>query len=320
MRSMEKNTKNPWFEKRNGCPACASDKFKIIYRSRYDENPIKDFLSGFYLPQGIVEFEYLNGASYILCECETCGLIFQRDIPNDILMERLYEHWIDPKMALCRHMKEGTGYYSSLELELLKIISFFRKEPSQLCFLDFGMGWGDWASKAKSLGCDSYGTELSAERIEHATSNGIKVIHWNEIPRHRFDFINTEQVLEHIPEPLKTLRHLRSALKTEGIIKVSVPTANNIKQRLKIMDWKAPRGTKNSLIPVAPLEHINFFTRKSLLKMAAEAGMEEVVIPMWLHYKYITHLRGTKWIARGLVNPISRNILKSQSHILFRSI
>ncbi len=241
---MEKNKNNPWFERRNECPACASGRFTEIYQSRYDESPVKDYLLGFYLPQGMVEFEYLRDASYRLCECENCGLIFQRDVPNDALMERLYEHWIDPKKALTRHQQESIGYHLSLEQEIVKIIAYIRKVPSNLCLLDFGMGWGDWAIKAKKIGCDSYGTELSAERIEYARLNGVKILQWNEIPRYNFDFINTEQVLEHIPEPLQTLRYLKSALKPDGIIKVSVPTANNIKQRLKNMDWKATRGNK----------------------------------------------------------------------------
>ena len=66
---------------------------------------------------------------------------------------------------------------------------------------------------AKGFGCESYGTELSEERIKYASSNGIKVIAWNEIPKHSFNFINTEQVFEHIPNPLDTLIYLKDALK-----------------------------------------------------------------------------------------------------------
>jgi len=317
---MKEENNNPWFVSRKECPACSSGRFKTVYQSRYDESPIKDYLLGFYLPQGMVEFEYLRDASYRLCECENCGLIFQSNIPNDALMERLYEHWIDPGKALTRHQKESIGYHLFLEQELIKIIAFIRKDPSDLCFLDFGMGWGDWAIKAKRIGCDSFGTELSEERVKHASSNGVKVLQWDEILSHSFDFINTEQVLEHIPEPLSTLRYLKSALKPDGIIKISVPTANNIRQRLKNMDWTALRGTRNSLIPVAPLEHINFFTRNALLNMAAEAGMKEVVIPLGLQYKHIKLSGGLRWIAKGLLNPISRNILKSQNYLLFKNI
>jgi predicted SAM-dependent methyltransferase len=107
--------------------------------------------------------------------------------------------------------------------------------------------------------CESYGTDLSKKCIEHARSSGIHVISWDDIPDHRFDFINTEQLLERLAEPLDTLRHLKSAMKEGGIIKISVPTARNIDERLKRMDWKSHRKSSYSLNPVAPMEHINCF-------------------------------------------------------------
>lgn len=312
---------NPWFARREECPACASGRFKAIYQSQYDEPPVKDYLSDFYSPQGMVEFEYLHGASYILCECNICGLIFQRDIPNETLMERLYEHWIDPHKVFSQQQEhDGLGYYSYYAQEIMQIISYFSKKPSSLCFLDYGMGWGKWALMAKAFGCDSYGTELSMERIQHAKSSGIKVIEWDEISQHRFDFINTEQVFEHIAEPLQTLRHLKNALKTDGILKISVPTANDIERRLRIMDWKSPKGSRNSLNPVAPLEHINFFRRASLAKMAVEAGMEEVFIPAKLQYRFMTDWGGVKRIAKNLLLPLYRNILRKQNYVFFRNM
>jgi 2-polyprenyl-3-methyl-5-hydroxy-6-metoxy-1,4-benzoquinol methylase len=317
---MVENEINPWFDSRSECPGCGSHQFTTIYQSPYDKDPLRNYLYNFYVPKGIVEFEYLKNASYILCECEKCSMVFQRDIPNDSLMERLYGHWIEPKSAFCRHQEQGIGIYLYYAQEIMRIISYFNRPSSSLSFFDFGMGWGSWALMAKAFGCDSYGSEVSAERIENARSNGIKIVTLEELPQQQFDFINTEQVLEHVPEPLKTLRHLKSSLKKDGIIKVSVPTANNIKARLKKMDWEAPRGTKYSLNPVAPLEHINFYTRKALVTMAAEAGMKEAKVPMSLHYKYLSLWGGTKWFAKSVLYPIPRFLLKTQNYVFFTNL
>ncbi|MGO8698225.1 MAG: class I SAM-dependent methyltransferase [Limisphaerales bacterium] len=312
---------NSWFDPRIECPCCASGTFRVIYQSPYDTPPVKDYLVDFYSPQGMVEFEYLSGATYVLCECAVCGLIFQRDVPNKTLMERLYEHWIDPAKVFSMGQKEhDLGYYSYFAQEIMYIISYFRTKPACLSFLDFGMGWGSWALMAKAFGCDAYGTELSLERMKCAKSNGVKVIMWDEIPQYRFDFINTEQVFEHIPEPLRTLRHLKTALKSSGILKVSVPAANDIRRRLKLMDWKAVKGSRNSLNPVAPLEHINYFRRTSLLKMAWEAQMEEVVIPAILQYRNMTDWSGPKRITRNILLPIYRNVLKRGNYIFLRNM
>ena len=258
---------------------------------------------------------------YVLCECDVCRLIFQRDIPNNALMERLYERWIDPRKIFSRHQREDDlGYYSSYAQEIMQIISSFGTVPSSLRFLDFGMGWGKWALMVKAFGCDSYGTELSDARIDHARSNGLKVITWDEIPKYRFDFINAEKVFEHIAEPLATLCHLKKALKADGILKIHVPAAGDMHRRLRIMDWTSPEGSKKSLNPVAPLEHINFFRRSSLARMAKESGMEEASIPMKKQYRYTTDWGGTTRIVRNILAPLSRNVVKANNCIFLRSM
>ena len=312
---------NPWFISRNECPACRSSDYKVIYQNPYTENLIKDYLIDFYSPQGMVEFEYLEGALYVLCDCNVCGLIFQRDVPKEPLMLRLYEYWIDSGKVFNQGLQgDNLDYYSAYAQELMYIISHFGKVPSALNFFDFGMGWGKWALMAKAFGCNSYGTELSPERIEHAKSNGIKIVTWDEIPQHRFDFINTEQVFEHISEPLQTLSHLQKALKPEGILKISVPTANDIERRLKLMDWKAAKDSKNSLNPVAPLEHINYFRRSSLMKMASKLGMAEVFIPVSTQIRYTTDWGSVKKFAKNILLPICHNFLKNRNYIFLRNI
>lgn len=307
---------NCWFETRKKCPACASENFNIIYENRIDQSPIKDYLLDFYSQQIKSDFQYLEGSVYILCECQNCGLIFQRDIPNKVLMEKLYGDWIAP----LEHQYEEKNFSDNVAdaREIMQIIAYFGKEPSSLRFFDFGMGLGQWALMAKGFKCQSYGTDLIDDLIEYAKSAGINVITWDEIPQHSFDFINTEQVFEHIAEPLSTLKHLSKALKNKGILKISVPPANNIDRALRIMDWKAPRNSNNSLNPVAPLEHINCFRRSSILKMADEAGLNEIFIPIKTQYRFATDWDGIKGIAKNIFRPIYRNILKKQNYVLLQ--
>ena len=257
---------------------------------------------------------------YVLCECDICGLVFQRDVPNDLLMEKLYGKWIDPKTALSQHREaDGLACYSRYAQEVMQIISCFGETPAPLSLLDFGMGWGSWALMAKAFGCDAYGTELSSERVEYARANGIKVITWDEIPKHRFDFINAEQVFEHIPGPLVTLRHLAGALKGNGMLRISVPDGSDVERRLKKMDWAAPKGSRDSLNPVAPLEHINCFRRSSLARMAREAGMEEVTIPLSVQYGFRTDWNGPRGIVTNILRPMYRRVVSRQNCVFLRN-
>jgi 2-polyprenyl-3-methyl-5-hydroxy-6-metoxy-1,4-benzoquinol methylase len=307
-----------YFSCRKSCPACNSERFKEIYRIQYDQESISDYLESFYSPQGGVDLRYLKNATYCLCECSECSLIFQKEIPNDFLMETLYERWIDAKKMFMQQQEDDLNLYSYYAQEISTIIAYLRKTPSSLDVLDFGMGWGKWALMAKAFGCKSFGTEISKERVDFALSNSITVLSYEEIQKYEFDYINNEQVFEHISNPLETLLYLKKSLKPNGIIKISVPTANNIKKRLKTMDWKAPKGSRNSLNPVAPLEHINYFPRKSLIRMAEIVGLKEVFIPIKVQYMYKTNWSGMRMSAKNLLLPIIRNLLMRRNYLFFR--
>jgi SAM-dependent methyltransferase len=307
-----------YFVERDKCPCCTSPNLSGVYESRFDTSPIKEYLEDFYAPQGGIDFDYLKGAVYSLVECGECELIFQKHILNDDLMEKLYEHWIDPSKAMQRHLEaDFPDLYCFNAQEIMQIIAYFKKVPSSLQFLDFGMGWSEWALMAKGFGCDAYGSELSRKRIEYAQSKGVKVTTGKEMPPLRFDFINTEQVLEHIPNPLETLIELRESLKPNGILKVSVPHGWDMARRLRIMDWKSPKTSRNSLNPVAPLEHINCFQRRSITKMASLAGLREINMPLKIQYGYIVNWGRPAKLIRNLALPLYRAVLRRSNYMFF---
>ena len=55
------------------------------------------------------------------------------------------------------------------------------------------------------MGYESYGMEISESRIKYAESKGINVINWAQAVRLKFDFINTEQVFEHISRLIENI-------------------------------------------------------------------------------------------------------------------
>lgn len=308
------------FYLRNSCPVCGSASPERIYERPYSFPPIKDYLDSFYREHGAVNHEILKTINYTLFECTACSLIYQRAVPTGEMMSWLYEGLIDPEVALTQHKnEEDLAGSANCATEIMQLIDFFSTSPSALKLFDFGMGWGRWALMAKAFGCDAYGFEVSDKRIEHARLNGIKVIAWDDIPGHRFDFINTEQVLEHVPDPMEVVLHLKSALKPGGILKISVPTAHDIKRRLKIMDWSAKKFEKNSLNPVSPLEHVNYFSRNSIAWMGKKAGLSEIHVPLSIQYKYVTNWSSIGRAIKNICLPLYRNVLKKQNYVLLRN-
>lgn len=309
--------KENFFDTRQICPTCESKHTEEIYRAKFTEPPISTYLDNFYNPQGGVEFSYLEGESYILNKCNDCTLVYQKSIPNDFLMKKLYEEWIDPELVH-NHRENNlkVNHHSILAREIEMVIKYFNRPTKELEFFDFGSGWGDWCRLAKGYGCSAVGTELSQSRIDHSRNIGISIITYDEISKYHFDFINTEQVFEHIPQPLDTLKYLAQSLKPGGVIKISVPNGDDIKRLLSVMDWNAPKNTRNSLNPIAPLEHINCYSKTSIYKMAEKTNLSPITLqvkgnPKLLDYSIRDILRPFYHLIKTgkiLNTPLSNNL------------
>jgi hypothetical protein len=339
MGSINKSVSETYFIKREICPACSGQNHNVIYSSGFLEPPIKQGLESLFAPVGHIEFEYLSQARFILAECFDCGLIYQQEIPDDFLTDKIYQEWIDPQKTFDNHQQaDNLGHLAQYAQEIMMLIAYFGGAPSQLKFFDFGMGWGKWCYMAKAFGCESYGTELSEVRIAHARSQGISVISWNEIADHRFDFINTEQVLEHLPYPLEILCYLKNSLKPDGLIKISVPDGRNIKKRLNAWGLTRPLTStnssefpqhstppncfnlevKNSLNPVSPLSHINCFSYSSIVNMAGKAGLELTKIPVAIQFTSSTNWKPLKPLLKNIFRPLYRNMIQKGTYLFFR--
>jgi SAM-dependent methyltransferase len=262
-------------------------------------------------PSRGVEFEYLRDQEYILCECADCELIYQQEIPNNFLLHKIYEEWIDPKKCFELYERpRRIQYFSYLSSEIIGLISLFDRPPMELKFLDFSMGWGHWSRIAQSFGCTVYSTEFSPSKIDYARHKGVQVIDYTDIQSHQFDFINTEQVFEHLPDIRSTLTYLKGSLKAGGLLKISVPNAPDIKKRLKTWNWNAPKGSSDSLNPVAPLEHINCFNHSSLIQLAKRCGL----VPIGHGKDFIHQLR--MWSHPHVVKKTAKTIVRQFWHLM----
>jgi SAM-dependent methyltransferase len=307
------------FVVRGRCPACDALTPRTLMDLPYSQPPVSDYLIDFYGTEpGSNILSEVADLHYTVVECRSCGLIWQRTAPADDLIERLYEQWIDVDESLARDRHQALAERMLLVQEVAQILAAFRRPPGTLRFLDFGMGWGRWLQIARGFGCQVWGTELSEARLAHARRLAIPTVTWDEIPRYGFDFINTEQVFEHLVEPYATLSHLRRGLAPDGLIKISVPPNEDIHRRLKANDWKAPKFTRRSLNAVAPLEHLNCYHGRSLPAIAKRAGLEPAYLPLSAYYRVVVPIGGPKNVAKQLIKPLYRSVFKRGPYRFFR--
>lgn len=247
------------FSRRDTCPTCQSPGAAPIVDLPFDDPPLTTYLQAFY--DGRVSPEALAAGRYALIDCTNCGLLYQRDVPGPELLRLLYDDvLLDGKAGrAARGLQERRGYAFQVE-EMLK---YFGGHPADVRVLDYGMGWGNWLQMAQAYGCCAAGTELSGTRAD-APAPGIEVLAHDDLPPEGFDFVNTEQVFEHLIDPALTGDRLVAALRPGGILRISVPNGGNARALLADADWSAAKDSPRSLNAVAPLEHLNCFTHDSL--------------------------------------------------------
>ena len=298
-------------DRRSGCPVCANHAYQTLIREPYDSPGIKGFLDRHY--EGHANTGQLSGYDYELVRCTQCELAYQPNVPGNALLAQIYDVWIPPsERERLRRMRTLYDYsYTADQIHFL--IDQLGLQPYEIDILDFGMGWCEWASMARAFGCRVAGAELSIERLEYARSIGIETIDWDTIPKRQFHFIHTEQVFEHLIEPLVVLKHLARALHPKGLLLVSVPDSRVALK--KAAGQKLSSLSAQDIMPIQPLEHINSFEFKTIERMAKAAGLKVVTPSLRKLYHSSSGWLGLKQAARLTARPIYRHIFPKSTYV-----
>lgn len=295
---------NPHFVTRHVCPVCHRAQIKTLFARPYADAALRSALERFYAEVGGLDYAALLGADYIVQACTECGLYFQRDVPDDHLLEQLYERWISPQKSFDRfHARTPPGRFLEISRDVFVSLSLTRKREGAVRALDYGCGWGEWSRMTQAYGVESWGTELSATRRDFCQRSGIRVVPDAALPAGGFDLINADQVFEHLPNPADTLKLLKTKLRAGGVIRIAVPNGWGIESALKNFDRQLRRPRLGAINAIAPLEHLNGFTTRSLVRLAAEQGLQRLLPPWRVLGRAVFFLPGLRAKAKQLALP-----------------
>ena len=299
---------------RSQCPCCQSNDLSDVCSYPYSDHSLIAFLKSYYRK---FEPDFLEGACFTVKECNQCGLFFQQEIPDSEFLKVLYDKWL-------ARPEEVAPLSTRIAHELHAVSCHLRVRLNHLKVLDFGMGSGQWYSVAQALGCETYGHDLADSLMVSARSRGVQTLTWSEIGEHQFDFISTDQVLEHLADPYETLTQLSRGLKRSGVLKICVPNGSRLRERLRRMDWMAPLYSRNSLNVIHPLEHINCYTRASLIAAARVAGLVPIRPSFYCQYSFVWKHRlehaASEPIFKSLLRPIYTPFNPHALYLWFRRL
>jgi len=300
---------------RDACPACEHGASTEILSRSFVDSPVIESIQRNFSITGMDIFELVKDGEYQLRECGNCGLIFQRNCFTEELMARIYELRALAPEVQARDMAKPLYRSAYFAEEIVTLVKIFNRKPSDIDVLDFGMGWGHWCYMAKAYGCNAFGLDLSRTKQEFATANGIAPVTMCELGKKTFDYINTEQVIEHVPHPLYTVRMLSGSLKPGGILKISVPNGARLNKERLLADWTNPARSRADL--VSPLMHINTFSHNTVIAMANRAGLTHIRITMTYQYSNVHFLNINQGV-KTILRPLYRRFARTTTYLHFK--
>lgn len=262
------------FIKRLECPICRSSSSKTLFNSSYSNNEMVNYLK---LEQTFgdefwSDFDrgYFSGQSFTVAKCNNCEFIYQACILSNTGMKRLYDIWIDPQITFSRHSTLDLCSKSTVHAQRLNILLRNFSYQKNINVLDWGGGFGDFCSMAQCHHINVAALEFSDERKLFLENRGIQVLRPGELQENFYHFINIDQVLEHVADPVGVLKKIRNYLRDDGILYVSVPKCNTVEKLLGSGDLS------DQTFSCLSLQHINAFTNRTL-KTACKAANYRVL-------------------------------------------
>ena len=277
------------------CIACKSGNTRILVNEHY----LNDYFLNFGEVRALTQ--YLKNEYFSVHQCMNCGLSYQDLVLEENEVSKIYSSENEAAIYDQVHNHSLHAYvHLTEEILLLRQIN----QAREITTLDFGCSWGRWSAMAQAFGCRVFGFEVDKVAASFAQNRGIEIIDWEDIRKLKFDFINIDQVLEHVPAPLDVLEKLKYSLKPDGMIKVSVPGDKNLpslllKNNLFNLDYK-------TLDALSPLQHVNLFTNKSLKVLGKRAGLEAMRIPIFKQFGAGQLWNMPRQLNRNLLTPFKR--------------
>lgn len=143
-------------------------------------------------------------------------------------------------------------------------------------FLDIGAGIGFSLDVARRRGWSARGLEPNRELVRHATGRGMDVLHgYLDGSLHgTYDFVLLDNVLEHVPDPIRFLRDAAHLVDRRGLLVIAVPPVDWLRKLRGAIPAVRNGVTRPQLNVFAEVdEHVNILGRRAMAALARRIGI-----------------------------------------------
>lgn len=267
------------------CNNCGSKRNKVVW-------------------DGLITWEHKG--IFRVVKCSACGLIYLNPRPTRAKIGNYYpkeSYWgrdvaVNPTNA---------DFKKEREYAFGPIYDFVMKHKNKGSILDIGAGTGTFLSNFKELGWKVDGVELSNDAVKFSKKIFKIKLKIGDFFDHSFqtnyyDVATLNNALEHLYNPLETLKRAHKLLKKNGMIIITVPNVDSLGLKIFGKRWHA----------IQPPRHLYHFSEKTLNEMLNKSGFKTIRTNRWYYahnyytifesFRFNTSPRFKKEYSGGLVN------------------
>lgn len=199
-------------------------------------------------------------SSFHYVKCANCSLVFASPRLTIDEINRIYKIGFKGKLDKKKNESDQSKYY--------KTIKSFNKYRSNNRILDIGCFYGTFLNAASDFDWEIYGTEISKDIIPHAKKNTNGDIRLGELEdinfeENYFDVIVMMDVIEHLPDPLKTLKEINRILRPGGLLYFDTPNFDSLERKIIGKDL-------HTIFPW----HFYFFNSRTILNLLNKSNFK----------------------------------------------
>ncbi|MFH0839256.1 MAG: class I SAM-dependent methyltransferase [Candidatus Omnitrophota bacterium] len=204
------------------CALCDSSDYRVLYKEK------KKHAGDGRFSLGVPHTCYGR-----IVACRRCGLVYVNPRTDREELMNQYANALD------------VGYSSQMELRIktfkrqLRLIENYIPKGR---LLDVGCAAGYFLYVAQKKGWQIEGVEMSraiAKEAEQLLGTTVRLgtVEESEFPSSYFDAVSMFDVIEHLPEPAKTLREIQRILKPGGILALNFPDISSVFAQCMRAHW-----------------------------------------------------------------------------------
>ena len=248
------------------CPFCGSNEKQIALTMEAHSFCEPNFA---YIDDPYTLLNITRSTRFSFAKCRICGFMFSEDLLDDDSLNKVYDEIINP--AICKDYSLSEKVFEFNRKDFNHTMELLPDKTKVKRALDYGAGWGTWAMIAREQIQEVHCYETSPIRKKYILEAGLSLIESESsiLSTDKFQLINCQEVLEHVPNPKDVLKVLRDALTDDGAIWLTVPCCTADYYKFQAEAISKGQNSKE----INPWEHLNYFTNKTLQDMCKAVGL-----------------------------------------------